>query len=143
MKHIKEFEEYVKLGIAKKQNPDLIRAKALVEESKEGYDILMSYVNEKKINDYNANHIIKNAYDVLMELIRAKMLSVGFNSSGHGAHEAEVSFLKNIGMNETDIEFADQLRYFRNSIIYYGKKLNVEYAKKVLKFVKKMQGLLK
>jgi hypothetical protein len=52
-----------------------------------------------------------------MELIRARLLLDGHNSSGLFAHEADVSFLNDI-------------RYFRNSVTYYGKILDTEYAKK-------------
>ena len=90
------------------------------------------------VSDKSANYIIKNAYDIIMSLIRARMLSQGFSSSGEGSHEAEVSFLRIIGCNELDVEFADKLRYFRNSILYYGKRLDKEYAEKVLIFLEKM-----
>jgi len=57
---------------------------------------------------------------------------------GQGSHEAEVSFLSNIGFKNKDVEFANQLRYFRNGIIYYGKEFGEEYAQKVVKFLKKV-----
>jgi len=40
-----------------------------------------------------------------MELIRAKMLIDGFNASGHGAHEAEVSYTRKVGFKETEVQF--------------------------------------
>ena len=143
MKHVKDFEDYLKQGIAKKQFPDIARAKALVEESAEAYDVLNAYIKNAEISDKNANHIIKNAYDVIMELIRAKMLSGGFSSSGQGAHEAEVAYMRRIGFSENDVEFADNIRYFRNGILYYGKKMNREYAEKVVSFLQKIRQKLK
>lgn len=143
MKHVKDFEDYIKQGIAKKQFPDIARAKALVEESVEAYDILKGYIETAKISDKNANHIIKNAYDIIMELIRAEMLSAGFSSSGQGAHEAEVAYMRKIGFDENEIEFADKIRYFRNGILYYGEKMNQEYAEKVIAFLQKIREKLK
>ncbi|MEK6922178.1 MAG: hypothetical protein AABX08_00060 [Nanoarchaeota archaeon] len=73
-----------------------------------------------------------------MELIRAKMLLGGYNATGQGAHEAEVSYLRALGFNENEVQFLDQLRYFRNGILYYGTILDEEYANKVIEFTKRI-----
>ncbi len=143
MKHVKDFEDYLKQGVAKKQFPDIARAKALADESAEAYDVLNTYIDNAKISDKNANHIIKNAYDIIMELIRAQMLTGGFSSSGQGAHEAEVAYMRRIGFNENEVELTDTIRYFRNGILYYGKKMNREYAEKVVAFLQKIMEKLK
>ena len=143
MNHIKEFEEYLKKGIAKRQAPDINRAKALLDESDESYHILKEDITKNGVSDRNANHLIKNAYDIIMELIRARMLEAGFGTSGEGAHAAEVSFLRNLGYSEQEIEFADKIRYFRNGILYYGKKLDKEYAEKVILFLEKVRKKLR
>ena len=44
----------------------------------------------------NANDIIENCYNILIGLIRSKMLLQGFNSSGSWAHEAEISYLREL-----------------------------------------------
>ncbi len=143
MSHVKEFREYLEAGIAKRQSPDIPRAKSLIEESAESYAILKEYIKSSGIADRNANHIIKNSYDILMGLVRARMLAKGFGTTGQGAHEAEVSFLGELSFHENEIEFADRLRYFRNGILYYGKKFDAEYAKKVIAFLEKMRAKLK
>ena len=84
------------------------------------------------------NNIIKNCYDLLMELLRAKLLLKGYISSGNFSHEAEVSYLNKLGFSENEISFLNDLRYFRNSITYYGKILNQEYALKVFDFLNKI-----
>ncbi len=65
------------------------------------------------------------------------MLLEGYNAAGQGAHEAEVSYLRVLNFKETDIQFANQLRYFRNGMLYYGTILDQEYAEKVIDFTKK------
>ncbi|MBR9705104.1 hypothetical protein GOV12_06845 [Candidatus Pacearchaeota archaeon] len=70
-----------------------------------------------------------------MSLIRSKMFLEGFNSSGYGAHEAEISYLRKIKFSDSEVYFANQLRYFRNRIMYYGKMFDSDYAEKVLKFL--------
>lgn len=53
------------------------------------------------------------------------------------------SALAEIGFSGRDVDFANDLRYFRNGIMYYGKKFDRAYAEKVLVFLKKTYPLLK
>ena len=134
MKAIKDFEEFIKNNTVKKQSPDKSRAEFLIKESENSYNNLLELIKRINLTDGTANLFIKQCYDILMELIRAKMLREGYNASGHGAHEAEVSYLRLIGFKETEVQFFDKLRFFRNGIVYYGKNLDKEYAEKVIKF---------
>jgi hypothetical protein len=130
----KEFDEYVKKGVVKKCSIDKSRAEFLINESQNSLDGLYERIEIIGINDKNANSIIKDCYDILMELIRAKLLLTGYSSAGQFAHEAEVSYLKKLGFSDIEVSFLNDLRYFRNSVTYYGKILDKEYAKKVLDF---------
>ena len=87
------------------------------------------------VSDANANYFIENIYDTIMELIRAKMFLDGFKAVGLSAHEAEVSYLRKMNFSETDVRFSNELRYYRNGIVYYGKSMNAEYVNRVLKFL--------
>ena len=138
MKLPKEFEYYVNEGIIKKIRPDKPRAEFLKKESEVSLEGLKERVEIIGINDKNANSIIKDCYDVIMEMIRAKLLLDGYSSSGSYGHEAEISYLKTLGFLENESYFLNELRYFRNSVTYYGKILDKEYAEKVLKFMKKI-----
>lgn len=140
---LKTFDEYLKEGTARKQSPDILRARSLINESEDSYKILLSFVERMGADDNNANHVIKNAYDIIMEMVRAKMLSDGFSTTGKGAHEAEVSYMAEIGFSSRDVDFSNDLRYFRNGILYYGKKFDKEYAKKVLEFLKRIYPMLR
>ena len=103
----------------KKAVPDKSRAEFLIKESEKGYKALFESIEKIGINEDNANNYVKNCYDIIMEIIRAKMLLRGYNASGYGAHEAEVSYLRNLDFNETDVQFLDQMRYFRNGMLYF------------------------
>lgn len=138
MRAIKQFEEFIKTGTVKQQSPDLSRSKYLKEESKKSYSFLQKKLEVFGIDNETANDLIKSSYDIIMELIRAKMLLEGYNASGQGAHEAEVSYLRTVGFKEKEVQFADQLRYFRNGMLYYGTSLDEEYAKKVIDFTTKL-----
>ncbi|MBS3138236.1 hypothetical protein J4207_00860, partial [Candidatus Woesearchaeota archaeon] len=89
-----------------------------------------------------ANDFVKSCYDIMMELLRAKMLLNGYNASGIGAHEAEVAYMRLLGFEEKDVQFADQIRFFRNGMLYYGTILDKEYAEKVLLFLEKVRKQL-
>lgn len=138
MRAIKQFEEFIKNGIVKQQSPNLSRAEYLKEESKKSYNFLNKKLKVFGITNETANDLIKSSYDIIMELIRAKMLLEGYNASGQGAHEAEVSYLRTLGFKEKDVQFADQLRYFRNGMLYYGTSLDEDYAQKVIDFTNKL-----
>lgn len=137
MSAIRPFEEFINERIVKKQSPDRSRASFLMNEAEQSYVYLFEKINKLGVSDNNANDFLKSCYDILMELVRARMLLHGYNASGFGAHEAEVSYLRILGFNENDVQFADQMRFFRNGILYYGTRLDAEYAQKVIEFTKK------
>lgn len=139
----KEFEEYIKQGIIKKCSINKPRAEFLINESQKSLNGLHERIDIMGINDNNANSIVKDCYDIIMELIRAKLLLDGYNSSGSYAHEAEISYLKKAGFLDNDISFLNDLRYFRNSVTYYGKILTIEYAKQIVEFTKRIYPKLK
>lgn len=134
---IKNFEEYINEGIVTKHYKDLSRAKFLLQESEKEYKTLNSILKTLGVTEDNANTIVKISYDILMELVRSHMLKDGYNAFGQGAHQVEVSYLRKLGFTENELQFADQLRYSRNGILYYGKIINKDYAEKVVKFIEK------
>lgn len=143
MKAIKQFSEFIRENVVKRQSIDRSRADFLIKESERDYLFLLEMLKKFKVDDNNANMFIKSCYDILMELIRGKMLLKGYNASGLGAHEAEISYLRVLGFDENDVQFADQIRFFRNGVLYYGTILDKEYATKVVEFTKKIYPKLK
>ncbi|MBS3124351.1 hypothetical protein J4437_07030 [Candidatus Woesearchaeota archaeon] len=143
MRGIRNFTEYITENIVKKQSIDRSRAEFLTKEAENSYNNLLEKKQKILLNDTNANDFLKSCYDTIMELIRAKMLLQGYNASGHGAHEAEVSFMRTLGLDEKDVQFADQMRFFRNGIIYYGTRLDKEYAEKVIEFTLRIYSKLR
>lgn len=78
-----------------------------------------------------------------MELIRSKMLIDGYKAVENFSHEAGVSYLLLLKFSENTVSFVNELRYSRNSVVYYGGLLSVEYAKKVFEFTKNIYLELK
>ncbi len=132
---MKKFEEFIKKGIVNKQTPNKNRALSLIKEAEEKKAFLNLSLNSIPKEKMNANFIIDYCYDILMEIIRAKMFIEGYNSDN--SHEAEISYLKVLGFSEADLTFMDELRYYRNGIKYYGTILDKDYAEKVLVFMNK------
>ncbi|MAG47533.1 hypothetical protein CL617_02930 [archaeon] len=132
-----KFEEFIEQGTIKKVSVDKERSKSLVIESERKMNSLKEQIEKIGVRDNNANDYLEYCYDIIMFLIRSKLYLEGYSSSGLGAHEAEVFYLTRLGFTESDVRFADQLRYFRNGILYYGKRLDKNYAKKVIEFTKK------
>jgi hypothetical protein len=143
MRIVKDFNEFIEEGVVRKQTPDISRARFLFKESEKSFSFLNDIVKGMGVTDSGANSIVKLCYDIIMELVRAKMLLNGFSASGQGAHGAEVAYLRELNFSENDIRFANQLRYLRNGIVYYGKVLDKEYAKKVLEFMNRVYPELK
>ena len=95
------------------------------------------------ITDEGANAIIENVYNTIIELIRARLMLTGYQCRGEGAHEAEISYLHELGFEDHDIRFVNLLRYNRNQILYKGKRFNKEYAEKVFEFLSKKYNKIK
>lgn len=137
MKILKEFEYYLKKGIIKKSNSNEPRAKFLIQEAERKKKAMEEKLEKIGLKDENANDFVEDCYDIFMFLIRAKLFKNGYSSTGYGAHEGEISYLRKIGFSESTVQFMNELRYFRNGIMYYGKRFDREYAQKVLYFLNK------
>ena len=143
MRHLKLFEEFLKEGIVRKVAIDKERAKSLILEAERKINSLHKNIEKIGIETENANDYVEYCYDIVMFMIRAKLYVEGYSSSGQGAHEAEIAFVRNLKCSEKEVQFLDQLRYFRNGIRYYGKRLDMEYAQKVIEFTEKTYCKLK
>lgn len=133
---MKAFEEFLKEGIVTKQSSNRARALSLLEEAQEKREFLEIVLQKVPKEKVSSNFIIDSSYDILIEIIRGKMLLDGYASKN--SHEAEVSYLKILQFSEAEILFMDELRYNRNGIKYYGTIFNREYAGKVLVFLKRL-----
>ena len=65
MKGIRNFDEFMKENIVKKQSIDKSRAEFLIKESGNSYNNLLEKMQKIKLSDSNANDFIKSCYDKL------------------------------------------------------------------------------
>lgn len=140
---IKNFEEYILNEIVRKVTPDKIRANSLIQNSQKRNLFLNQIVKAIEITDDNANYIIEEVYDIIIELIRAKMLINGYVASGNYAHEAEVSYLKKLDFVDYERNIMDEIRQFRNGIKYYGRRYTKNEAEKSIEFLSSILPKLK
>ncbi len=138
MRPLPRFEE---LNVERRR-ADKRRAAALRAEAKQRQRFLNELVEKLGLTDEKANYVVETAYDILLELVRARMLEAGWHTTGIGAHEAEVAYLRELGFSESEARFANELRYHRNGIVYYGKRFDTAYAKQVLAFLEKARRRL-
>ena len=143
MRFPKLFEEFIKEGIVNRIAINKERVRSLTKESERKMNSLNEQLEKIGVKDENANDYVEYCYDIISYLIRAKLYLEGYNASGQGAHEAEISYLRVLEFTEKEIQFADQMRYFRNGILYYGTALDKEYAEKIIDFTKRIYPKLK
>jgi hypothetical protein len=135
---MKKFEEYISKGKVKKVNPDLSRAKSIIEEAQKREKFISLLNKNVPLTDDTANYFVENIYDTLIELIRAKMFQDGYKAIGHGAHEIEIFYMEKLNCPEKEIFFMNTMRENRNGIKYYGKIHDADYAKISLDFLEKL-----
>ena len=130
---MKDFKEFLKSGIVKRQTPNKERALSLITESTQKKSYLETTMKIIPKEKWNPNVIVDQCYDIIMELIRAKMFQNGYNAGN--SHEAEVSYMKIMGFSEAQTKYMDEIRYYRNGTKYYGTILNNEYMEGVIEFL--------
>ncbi|MBI1970247.1 hypothetical protein HYS47_00720 [Candidatus Woesearchaeota archaeon] len=143
MKPIRSFDEFVQENIVKKQAVDKSRASFLIKESENSYNNLLDIMQKIPLSNTNANTFVKLCYDIVLELVRARMLLDGYHAAGPGAHEAEVSFMRVLNFTEKEVQFIDQMRFFRNGILYYGAIIDKEYAEKAVNVTRQVYSTLR
>ncbi|MEK6834920.1 MAG: hypothetical protein AABX61_01510 [Nanoarchaeota archaeon] len=139
---MKDFKEFLALKVVNKQMPNKERAISLIEDSEKKKEYMETTIKLIPKQKWNSNVIVDQCYDILIELIRAKLFLDGYNSKS--SHEAEVSYMKIIGFSEAETKQMDELRYYRNGTKYYGTVLNIGYAEMTIEFMNKIyQKLLR
>jgi hypothetical protein len=131
-----DFKVFLQDNVIQKTSRDRSKANFLLEEALQSYQTLLELIESLPPKDSNANLFVRLCYDILLETIRAKMHLDGYHASGPRAHEAEVSYLKELGFSEKDVRIADKIRFFRNGMLYYGTILDKDYAEIVIEFTK-------
>lgn len=114
---------------AKKVSPDIKRAESLIETANERISLI------KEINEKNCNFVFEDYYTSLLELLQAITFKNGFNILNHICLGY---YLRDILRREGLYRIFDDVRYKRNSLTYYGNRMDYETAKQAIEKCKKL-----
>jgi len=132
------WEECIENNFAKQITPDTERAKSLIETAKDRISLIT------EINEKNCNFIFEDYYTSLIELLQALVLNEGYQILNHLCLGY---YLKDKLKRKDLFLIFDDLRYKRNSLIYYGSKMDFETAKDAIEkckmLIKEIKGLSK
>ncbi len=119
-----DVKECFKRGLIKKTRVNKELIKSLIEMS----NIKELTVIGAKIDKVNISAYVSLAYDSLREVLEALCILNGYKVL---SHICIGELLKDI-LEDFDYEEFDRLRWIRNSINYYGKKIEFEQGKKII-----------
>lgn len=117
------WEDCIINNSARKVSPDSKRAESLIETAEERIDL----INE--VNKKNCNFVFEDYYTSLIELLQAIAFEKGFNVLNHICLGY---YLRDFIKKDDLYRIFDDLRYKRNSLTYYGSRMEFEVAKEAI-----------
>ena len=100
--------------------PDPERAESLLEMSVDRLELL------KLIPKNRTYKIVEEYYEIIKELLTAVMYTDGSKTLSH-VKLIEYFASRYDTLDENELRLIDQLRKHRNGIVYYGRKLSVDF----------------
>lgn len=95
----------------------------------------VKFLENNKIIESNANFIFEGIYTSVLEILHAIVLKKGFKV---GNHACPGFYLRDVLEKKELYRIFDDLRYKRNSLVYYGKRMDFEAAKQAVEKGKKL-----
>lgn len=130
------WREYLRKGVIRKSFVNKGAIKILVETAETNLNI----ISKIKLNEKSYSLIFKDSYDILRSMCEAVSLLKGYKIY---SHEALGLFFKVILKEESIFQKFNKFRIMRNSIQYYGKKIDYNEAKIGIEEIKKIIKALK
>ena len=105
--------------------PDKRKVKSLIDTTKGRNEFL----DQNNINENNANYIFEGYYSSLLELLHALLLKNGYKVLNHIC----IGYYIRDFLSKQDLfrQF-DDCRFKRNTLIYYGRKMDFIIAKEAI-----------
>jgi len=116
---------------AVKVSPDKERAKSLIETAKERVSLI------KEITEKNCNFVFEDYYTSILELLQVLVILEGYKITNHVCLGF---YLRDILRKDDFYHIFDDVRYKRNSLTYYGKRMDFETAKQTIEKCKRLIG---
>ncbi len=123
------WKECIECNTANKVSRNFERADSLIEVAEDRISVA------DKISEKNCNFVFEDYYTSLLEMLQALTMINGFKLLNHlclGYYLRDV--LKKDGLYSV----FDDLRYKRNSLTYYGNKMDFNTAKQAIENCKKL-----
>jgi len=98
------------------------------------------FLKKNKIEEGNANYIFEGYYSSILELMHCVVLIEGYKVSNHICLGY---FLRDVLKDDKLFRLFDDCRFKRNSLIYYGRKMDFEIAEDSIQKAKKLISDLK
>lgn len=114
---------------AKSGTPDLKRAASLRETARERISLI------KEITERNCNFVFEDYYTSLLELLQAAAFEKGYTVLNHICLGF---YIRDVLQKEHLFFPFDDVRYKRNSLTYYGSRMDFETAKDAIGKCKKI-----
>jgi len=129
-----DLDECFRKGLIKKTRVDDNLIRSLIEMA----NIKEMTVKTAQINEQNISAYVTLAYDSLREVLEAICISHGYKVI---SHICIAELLKSI-IEDFDYDEFDRLRYIRNSINYYGIKVEFAQGKEIINKIFSMKNKL-
>ena len=89
----------------------------------------------KKLSEKNANYVFEGYYSSVLEMIHAIVILDGYKVKNHICLGY---YLRDVLKNDELFRLFDDCRFKRNSLVYYGKRMDFETAKDAIEKAKKL-----
>ncbi|MEA3430837.1 MAG: hypothetical protein U9R08_06180 [Nanoarchaeota archaeon] len=119
-----DLNECFKKGLIKKTKIDTELSKSLIEMS----NIKENTVKKANIDNINISVYVSVAYDSLREILEAICIMQGYKVISHIC----IGKLLKESITQEDYQEFDRVRWIRNSINYYGEKVEFQQGKEII-----------
>ncbi|MFW6233711.1 MAG: hypothetical protein ACOC3Z_03555 [Nanoarchaeota archaeon] len=93
------------------------------------------FLDKQKLDNFNVNYIFEGYYTSILELLHVLTLYKGLKIKNHICIGY---YLRDVLKKEDLYAVFDDLRYKRNSLMYYGKEMDFDIAKDAIKKSKEL-----
>lgn len=128
------WEDCLSNNSAKTISPDIGRARSLIETANQRISLI------DNINERNCNFAFEDYYTSIIEMLQAKLFLEGYNVLNHICLGF---YMRDVLKRDDLFNVFDDLRYKRNSLTYYGIRMDFETAKQAIVLSKRMVKELK
>ena len=123
------WEDCLESNATIKISKDIARVKSLIETSEERIEVI------KNIDRKNCNFVFEDYYTSIMELLQAFLAIRGYKILNHVCLGF---YIRDVLCREDLYILFDDVRYKRNSLTYYGRRMDFDTARLAISKCKKL-----